>query len=152
MRLPWRPRGGTALARVLRFERAVAPPIPRNHLTMEQATSDSPSSPRGPFAFHPRTLSRASSVKTQPVASFSSLRGDASLIAPHPDLGSFPHLASFLRTAPPGAVTALFRAVAQAVRKRLEPCCWLSMSGLGVPWLHVRIDDRPKYYSHAPYR
>lgn len=29
---------------------------------------------------------------------------------------------------------------------------WISTSGLGVPWLHVRIDDRPKYYQHAPYR
>ncbi|MET0247228.1 MAG: hypothetical protein ABW182_10815 [Sphingomonas sp.] len=29
---------------------------------------------------------------------------------------------------------------------------WVSTSGLGVSWLHARIDDRPKYYSYAPYR
>jgi hypothetical protein len=29
---------------------------------------------------------------------------------------------------------------------------WLSTAGGGVAWLHVRLDDRPKYYAHAPYR
>jgi hypothetical protein len=28
---------------------------------------------------------------------------------------------------------------------------WLSTAGAGVAWLHVRLDDRPKYYSHRPY-
>jgi len=29
---------------------------------------------------------------------------------------------------------------------------WLSTAGMGVSWLHVRLDDRPKYYGHRPYR
>ncbi len=29
---------------------------------------------------------------------------------------------------------------------------WLSTAGAGVSWLHVRLDDKPKYYGHAPYR
>jgi len=29
---------------------------------------------------------------------------------------------------------------------------WVSTSGLGVHWLHVRLDARPKYYTFAPYR
>ena len=29
---------------------------------------------------------------------------------------------------------------------------WVSTSGLGVSWLHIRIDTRPKYYSYAPFR
>ena len=29
---------------------------------------------------------------------------------------------------------------------------WLSVAGGGVPWLHVRIDDRPKYYRYDSYR
>jgi len=29
---------------------------------------------------------------------------------------------------------------------------WLSTAGGGVSWLHVRLDDRPKYYHHAAYR
>ena len=29
---------------------------------------------------------------------------------------------------------------------------WCSTSGLGVPWLHVRFDSRPKYYHFAEYK
>jgi len=29
---------------------------------------------------------------------------------------------------------------------------WVSTSGLGVAWLHVRVDSKPKYYSHEAYR
>jgi hypothetical protein len=28
---------------------------------------------------------------------------------------------------------------------------WLSTAGMGVAWLHIRLDERPKYYSHKPY-
>ena len=37
---------------------------------------------------------------------------------------------------------------AMAVDELLEeqPKVWLSTSGLGVYWLHVRLDSRPKYY------
>jgi Family of unknown function (DUF6940) len=29
---------------------------------------------------------------------------------------------------------------------------WLSPAGAGVSWLHLRLDDQPKYYGYAPYR
>jgi hypothetical protein len=29
---------------------------------------------------------------------------------------------------------------------------WLSTAGAGVPWLHLRLDDRPRYYGFAPFR
>lgn len=29
---------------------------------------------------------------------------------------------------------------------------WLNTAGGGVPWLHLRIDSRPKYYTFEPYR
>jgi hypothetical protein len=29
---------------------------------------------------------------------------------------------------------------------------WVSTSGLGVPWVHVRLDERPKYFQFGPYR
>jgi len=29
---------------------------------------------------------------------------------------------------------------------------WVSTAGMGVPWLHARLDTRPKYFRHAPYR
>jgi hypothetical protein len=29
---------------------------------------------------------------------------------------------------------------------------WVSTSGLAVPWLHLRLDARPKYYGFEPYK
>ena len=28
---------------------------------------------------------------------------------------------------------------------------WLSTAGMGVSWLHVRLDSQPKYYGFAAY-
>ncbi len=28
---------------------------------------------------------------------------------------------------------------------------WMSTAGQGVPWLHFRIENSPKYYSFEPY-
>ena len=62
------------------------------------------------------------------------------------------HLAAFCRTASPAEQPALWSAVAQAALDRIrEAPCWLSTSGLGIAWLHVRLDDRPKYVTWAPY-
>lgn len=88
----------------------------------------------------------------QSVARFRNLRGDSGLIAPAP-VGDFPHLAAFCRTAESTQVTELWRAVGEAILAAVgdEPV-WLSTAGLGVYWLHVRLDPRPKYYRYAPYR
>jgi hypothetical protein len=92
-----------------------------------------------------------------PVTVFPNLRGDAMLVVPTPtgDPAPYLHLASFVRRAPPAQVDALFAAVGQAlcdVRSRRRATIWLSTAGLGVDWLHVRLDSRPKYYRHAPYK
>ena len=90
-----------------------------------------------------------------PVAVFESLGGDARLIAPQPlgEESAYPYLAAFVRAAPPAQVDALWRVVAEEMLVAIGPePRWLSTSGLGVSWLHVRIDQRPKYYVHAPYR
>jgi hypothetical protein len=91
------------------------------------------------------------------VARFDSLGGDARLVAPAPtgrrDIGL--HLASFVRNAPPDRIDALWIAVGEEIaawRRAKRGDLWLSTSGLGVPWLHVRLDSRPKYYTHAAYR
>jgi hypothetical protein len=91
------------------------------------------------------------------VAVFENLGGDAVLIAPAPGpavpVAAGAHLAAFLRHGDPAAIAALWRAVGGEMGRRIggRPL-WLSTSGLGVAWLHVRIDTRPKYYVHAPYR
>ncbi|MCB9603971.1 MAG: hypothetical protein H6721_18140 [Sandaracinus sp.] len=91
------------------------------------------------------------------VTTFPNLRGDATLVVPNPtdDLAPYGHLASFVREAPPAQVDALFAAVGQAlldVRTRRRGTLWLNTAGLGVDWLHVRLDSRPKYYRHEPYK
>lgn len=89
------------------------------------------------------------------VATFDNLGGDAVLVAPHPERApDSAHLAAFIRSAPDDVIDALWIAVADAVtawlatrRRRV----WVSTAGLAVPWLHVRLDSLPKYYSHRPY-
>jgi len=63
------------------------------------------------------------------------------------------HLASYLRTADQADGNALWLAVGKAMQGRLnERDVWLNTAGGGVAWLHVRLDDRPKYYHHADYK
>jgi len=89
------------------------------------------------------------------VATFPNLGGDAILVAPCPDPGGgdFTHLASFTATARAAIQDDFWQAVGEAMAQRVgaRPV-WLSTAGLGVGWLHVRLDDRPKYYRHGPYR
>lgn len=85
---------------------------------------------------------------------FSSLGKDASLIAPCPvnDSTCYTHLACFLRSAARDETYQLWRTVAQGLDERLTDApLWLSTAGLGVSWLHVRLDTRPKYYRHRAY-
>lgn len=105
------------------------------------------------------------------VLAFHNLRRDAVLVVPNPRSGRefsdppqyYAHLAAFVRGAPPEQIAALWRAVGatmlnelheatkllpQGVNKKL----WLSTSGLGVSWLHVRVDSVPKYYNYGPYK
>lgn len=103
----------------------------------------------GPFQAHlpPRGSGRA--------AAFPSLGGDAILVIPaEPEAGpGYPHLAAFVRTAPASAQRSLWAEVgAQAAARLSERPVWISTAGAGVSWLHVRLDDRPKYYRHAAYR
>jgi hypothetical protein len=91
----------------------------------------------------------------QTVAAFANLSGDALLVAPAPQgpPDAYAHLAAFARRAPALQHHDLWQAVGGAVAQRLSAApLWLSTSGLGVPWLHVRLDTRPKYYTYGPYR
>ncbi len=86
---------------------------------------------------------------------FPNLGGDAVLLVPRP-LGppeAYAHLAVFVRRAPPLQVQRLWSAIGRTVRENLcEQPRWLSSAGMGVPWVHVRIDSHPKYYRFDPYK
>jgi hypothetical protein len=119
----------------------------------EFALLDSPEleSEPDPDAFAEHFLSQAG----DDVISFPNFSQDAILIVPRP-LGhssAYGHIAGFVRAAPQEQKHFLWRLVGKLMEHQLGPSpVWLSTAGAGVPWLHVRLDQRPKYYSHAAYR
>ena len=97
-----------------------------------------------------------STSESQLVATFPNLGGDAVLVAPK-QIGppeTYAHLAGFVRGAPEAQQQALFQALGEAVDGFLRDYdgrIWISTSGFGVAWLHIRLDTYPKYYQHQPY-
>lgn len=90
------------------------------------------------------------------VVSFQSLAKDALLIAPCPfGQANYAHLAVFVKHAHNDQQQELWMRIGIEMSKAIQEAKgkrkWLSTSGLGVCWLHVRIDSRPKYYTYAPY-
>ena len=95
--------------------------------------------------------------KTGPggVVEFPNLGGDAILIAPCPDdsQSDYGHLAAYLRNSHVPQQHLLWELVGVEMQRRISSKpVWLNTAGGGVAWLHVRLDDRPKYYGYAPYR
>lgn len=91
----------------------------------------------------------------QETVTFDNLGGDALLIVPCPisKTANYSHIAAFHRSAPITQQHTLWMAVARAVLARISSKpLWLSTAGGGVDWLHMRLDDRPKYYRHLPWR
>ena len=92
---------------------------------------------------------------TEEVVAFPNLGNDALLIVPCPitDILASTHLANFVREAPKSQQHLLWSTVGRLLQQRLnQQPVWVSTSGLGVHWLHVRLDSRPKYYCYKPYK
>jgi hypothetical protein len=90
----------------------------------------------------------------QEVVSFPNLGGDAQLVVPTPQSPHhiYTHLAKFVREAGSQQLDAFWQRVAQKYEQQLGTAPkWLSTCGIGVYWVHVRTDGRPKYYRHQPY-
>lgn len=83
------------------------------------------------------------------VCAFDNLRGDTRLIAP-PETGNYPHLLAFLRSAEEPLIHELFILMAAEIAQwwadPTREVLWVSTHGAAVPWLHVRLDPRAKYY------
>jgi hypothetical protein len=89
------------------------------------------------------------------VVNFQNLGADALLIVPCPisKSANYSHIGAFHRSAPHSQQHVFWIAVAQTVLARAGPHpLWLSTAGGGVDWLHMRLDERPKYYRHLPWR
>lgn len=104
--------------------------------------------------------------KDKTVCSFANLGGDAKLVSPLPqsniDDKSYAHLAIFIRNAHRNRdqVTEFWKLAASTYINVLkqknevdkDAKTWFSTNGMGVSWLHLRIDNRPKYYSYNPFK
>ncbi|MGV2828644.1 DUF6940 family protein [Myxosarcina sp. GI1(2024)] len=89
------------------------------------------------------------------IVTFPNLGNDALLIVPCPiaEISTYPHLAAFMRAAPISQQHLLWQTVGREVQRRLnQQPLWVSTSGVGVYWLHVRLDSKPKYYCFEPYK
>lgn len=121
-------------------------------MAFEYVVLDSPGLAR---AAEPEAFAEHFVGSTAPVVSFANLRGDATLVVPRPlaEPSVYAHLGAFVREAPAAQRDAFWQAVGAAMAERLgRKPVWLNTAGAGVAWLHVRLDDRPKYYRHASYR
>lgn len=89
------------------------------------------------------------------IASFPNLNNDALLVVPCPvgPPATYGNLAAFVRDAPEQQRHSLWKRVGEVMQQRLstDPI-WLSTAGAGISWLHVRLDNRPKYYGYPPYK
>lgn len=89
------------------------------------------------------------------VIEFTNLGGDAHLLVPVPDTDTdtYAHIGAFVRRASAAQRDELWRRLGEALAAGIgtQPL-WPNTAGTGVPWLHLRLDTRPKYYLYRPYR
>lgn len=92
----------------------------------------------------------------QQVVSFLNLGGDAILVVPIPQENlDYKNISQFTKNASDEQQQEFWGEVVDKLSKELEKSTgprWLSTNGLGVHYLHVRIDRRPKYYSFWEYK
>ena len=90
------------------------------------------------------------------VAIFPNLGRNATLVVPtrQSEAENYKQLGSFIRHAPPPQILAQFKALGTTllVEANSDKLVWLNTAGLGVIWLHMRLDERPKYYKIKTYK
>lgn len=111
-----------------------------------------------------------SACSNKDVISFQNLGKDARLVVPCPISSENPsliedynknnaHLAKFIRYGNKDTIFTLWKTMASAVIDEMndpsrspDKRLWISTSGLGVYWLHIRLDSVPKYYNYNVYK
>jgi hypothetical protein len=89
------------------------------------------------------------------IVTFPNLGRDALLLVPTPrkEASVYTHIGEFVRRADWSQIDRLWQKTAYETMKAISSTPkWLSTSGLGVFWLHIRIDRYPKYYQTAEYK
>ncbi len=94
--------------------------------------------------------------KQEPIHDFENLGKDARLVVPSKKSNQeiYSHFGKFLRHAEYEQVLALFNRIGSVIMPEIanKQCVWLNTAGLGVIWLHVRMDTKPKYYKSQDYK
>ena len=140
------------------------PPMTKNSANLDnfefvllETSSDLASRPDpGPFYSHFEKLHPSENV-----AVFQSLGKDSTLVAPRPPLDHsdqryYGHLAAFMQNPDKRRVNEFWQKVGATgldlMKKDPGKPIWMSTSGRGVSWLHLRFDTRPKYYQYEAYK
>ena len=97
--------------------------------------------------------------KERKVTNFENLGRDAMMVVPCPDNQNsriYSSIAPFMREGPMDQVEEFWKTSARVMKEQVNKKSdknptWMSTSGLGVYWLHLRLDSRPKYYTFKPY-
>lgn len=105
--------------------------------------------------------------QNESVISFANINGDSTLVVPCPvniestsistsTTKDFAHISKFLRNADKKLIREAFKRLALEIKRVItehpDDKFWVSTSGLGVSWVHFRIDSRPKYYNWDEYK
>ncbi|NBC04307.1 MAG: hypothetical protein GVY20_11450 [Bacteroidetes bacterium] len=93
--------------------------------------------------------------RNKKVVTFPNLGNDAQLIVPCPrkEDNCYTHIGSFVREADRDQIDKFWQITGHETLQEVNSKPkWLSTSGLGVFWLHVRIDTIPKYYQTKEYK
>lgn len=87
---------------------------------------------------------------------FLNLGKNARLVVPTKQANTtgYRHLGEFIRTAQTSQIRAVFQKIGRVMKEELSTArmIWLNTAGLGVIWLHIRLDTRPKYYKTKQYK
>jgi hypothetical protein len=90
------------------------------------------------------------------VEDFLNLGKNARLIIPTKQTNQeiYNHFGKFIRFAKKEQQLELFKRIGTLIIEELEEkeLIWLNTAGLGVIWLHIRLDTRPKYYKTQKYK
>jgi len=116
------------------------------------------SHPGNPRLFHQHTMHIQGSDQ---VVTFHNQSQRADMVAPcqsGPE-SHYGHLAAFLRSAPIAQIREFWRVLGQRVENLLgeggrspKSPVWVSSHGIGVPWVHIRLDSSPRFYHYTPWK
>ena len=87
---------------------------------------------------------------------FMNLGKNARLVVPtkKSDKEIYNHLGKFIRFAEKEQIAEVFKKIGKSMLEEIESqkLIWLNTAGLGVIWLHIRMDTVPKYYKTSTYK